>query len=137
VSAVNPDDPLPRLLALHGALANSFPQERATDFTDAPGLVDSYLRLRAEVYTLVSDWGGDVDRFEHQLPELQPEGTVAPAGQRSQQGRTARGRAAAGLLRQLFGYVSGLFRAQIIADQVTEEQLRIAQEAARPRVGFQ
>jgi hypothetical protein len=134
---VNPDDPLPRLLTLHGALANSFPEDHSRiAWTDASGLIDSYARLRLEVISLVEDWGGDVNRFAEQFPELSPATTISPAGPRSQQELTARGRTAAGLLRQLFGYVSGLFQAKVIEDQVTEEQLRIAREAARPPVGF-
>lgn len=83
------------------------------------------------------DWGGDIERFEEQIPELSFDTSLTPVGPRSQQDFAAKGRTAAGLLRQLFGYVSGLFQAQIIEDQITEEQLWIAREAVRPQIGFQ
>jgi hypothetical protein len=134
---MNPDDPLPRLLALHGALGNSFPEDHSRiDFMDASGLIESYARLQVQVYNLVADWGGDVGRFEEQFPELDFVTNLIPTGPRSRQEFAAKGRTAAGLLRQLFGHVSGLFQAQIIQDEISEEQLRIAREAARTRVGF-
>jgi hypothetical protein len=134
---VNPDDPLPRLLTLHGAVANSFPEDHSRiGFTDAAGLIDSYRRLRLQVSQLVEDWGGDTDRFGEQFPDISPTAVISPSGPRSQQELTAKGRTAAGLLRQLSGYVGGLFQAKVIADQVTEEQLRLAREAARPPLGF-
>jgi hypothetical protein len=120
-------DPLPRLLRLRGAIEQSIEAPETITPFSMNGLKDSYIRLRPQVRDVATSLGVEPDEFDAIFPaqvESEDRNSISFA------------KAAAALLRQLDGYLDGLIEATAINEQVSIEQLKIAQEAARRPPGF-
>jgi hypothetical protein len=137
---VDTDEPLPRLLRLRGMVARSVPEEDVKA-TDAYGLTESYLRLRASARSVATDLGISGEGFDAELPEIAsvpPESSLQ--GPRdlidTRHNETTKASHAASLLKQLAGYVEGLIEAVVLDQRLDMEQVRAAREAARQPLGF-
>lgn len=121
---MGPNDLLPRLLRLHGALARVAPNGSEHDSSDGDGLTEAYRTLRESARGLVEDMGipaGDFDRempqLEH-LPEMGRYSRPEAVFGRAHQAATALTR-----LRTLRGYVEGLLSERVVADDLTPDQV--------------
>ena len=132
------NDPFARLMRLSGALQAALPDQ--VKETDARGLSESYVRLRAACRLVSLDIGVTEEEFDAQFPEsagspFDGPGSLHQQAQRTKSNETV-ARNAATLLRQLAGHVSGLLELEAINQDISQEQLEAAREAGRPSVGF-
>jgi hypothetical protein len=132
------DDPFPRLMRLSGSLQAALPTE--VKDTDAQGLAESYVRLRAACRQVSTDLGVSEQEFDAQFPEDAGSPMTEYAGIQQQMRHAkhneAVARSAATLLRQLAGSISGLLELEAINQDISQEQLEAAREAGRRQVGF-
>jgi hypothetical protein len=104
--------------------------------THAHGLNETYRRLRESVRDLAESLGIGSDEFDRELPSIEPPRLTPAANPRASFELANDANTAAGLLRQLAGYVEGLIEMVVLEQQITTEQVRAAGEASREPTGF-
>ena len=123
---MRPDDPLPRLLRLHGMVARAAPGDRTQlDYSHAEGLTETYVALRDATRALVADLRIDVEEFDRELEPLEPARPIGHPNPRGIAEASTRAATAATRLRALRGYIEGLITMTALTEDLSPEQIEL------------
>lgn len=128
------NDPLAQLIRLRGALdASTPPPGTKLDQTNV-GLIELYERSRATAADLCQEVGVNPEEIDARMPPFQR--TPEEYGPRQMLNDIKDANTAATMLRDLTGYLGGVIEALALSQQITQQQIEAAREAARQPTGF-